>query len=338
MADIPRLNGAIKALECGEPAFVTFAAARSATPRRSPTRRTTASCSRWSTARTTSGRCATACSTCSTDARSRSRGTLAPAVTPFVRIPPNGGEKNQWIAKQVLDIGVYGVVWPHVSTVEDARNAVPACRYPRPREAPLLRAAGQRGDAPTAAARYWGLTAAGVLPARRRLAAGPGRRDPGRDHVRGEARDREPAEDAGAGAGHRRRADRRRRPVAGSRLSAPVRASRPSPRRSTRSWRSASSTTCRAAIRTSTRRTSSAARAGLPLADAGAGAVVRGAGARPARVGAELEQAVIAMSVATPISIIVFAHHSMEVAATVKADSIRRGSPGRSVWNSQATP
>src|SRR6185295_487907 len=30
-------------------------------------------------------------------------GTLAPTVTPLVRIPPNGGEMNQWIAKQVLD-------------------------------------------------------------------------------------------------------------------------------------------------------------------------------------------------------------------------------------------
>jgi 4-hydroxy-2-oxoheptanedioate aldolase len=85
------------------------------------------------------------------------RASLAPAVTPFVRIPPNGGELNQWIAKQVLDSGVYGVVWPHVSTVEDARNAVAACRYPRPKSAPHFEPAGQRGDAPAAAARYWGL-------------------------------------------------------------------------------------------------------------------------------------------------------------------------------------
>jgi 4-hydroxy-2-oxoheptanedioate aldolase len=84
--------------------------------------------------------------------------TLAPTVTPIVRIPPNGGEKNQWIAKQVLDAGVYGVVWPHVSTVEDAYNAVAACRYPRPKEAPHYEPEGQRGDAPTVAARYWGLT------------------------------------------------------------------------------------------------------------------------------------------------------------------------------------
>ena len=49
--------------------------------------------------------------------------TLAPAVTPMVRIPPNGGEHNQWIAKQVLDIGVFGIIFPHVSSVEEAWNA-----------------------------------------------------------------------------------------------------------------------------------------------------------------------------------------------------------------------
>lgn len=86
------------------------------------------------------------------------RGTLSPAVTPMVRIPPNGGEMNQWLAKQVLDIGAYGVVWPHISTVEEAYNAVASCRYPRPRSAPACEPAGQRGDAPTHAARYWGVT------------------------------------------------------------------------------------------------------------------------------------------------------------------------------------
>jgi 4-hydroxy-2-oxoheptanedioate aldolase len=86
--------------------------------------------------------------------------TLAPAVTPFVRIPPNGGEMSQWAAKQVLDSGVYGIIWPHVSTVEEARNAVAACRYPRPPGSPYFEPAGQRGDGPRNAARYWGLTQA----------------------------------------------------------------------------------------------------------------------------------------------------------------------------------
>lgn len=85
-------------------------------------------------------------------------GTLAPAVTPMVRIPPNGIEMNQWVAKQVLDSGVFGIVWPHVSTVEEARNAVSACRYARPEGSPRYEPQGQRGDAPATAARYWGLT------------------------------------------------------------------------------------------------------------------------------------------------------------------------------------
>jgi len=85
-------------------------------------------------------------------------GTLSPRVTPFVRIPPNGIEKNSWIAKQVLDLGAYGIVWPHCSTVEEAVSAVGACRYPRRESAPRYFPPGIRGDAPTAAARYWGLS------------------------------------------------------------------------------------------------------------------------------------------------------------------------------------
>jgi 4-hydroxy-2-oxoheptanedioate aldolase len=85
-------------------------------------------------------------------------GSVAPAITPFVRIPPNGDERNQWLAKQALDRGVYGIVWPHVSTVDQAMNAVAACRYPRPKGVPRYEPAGVRGDGPTSACRYWGLT------------------------------------------------------------------------------------------------------------------------------------------------------------------------------------
>lgn len=62
--------------------------------------------------------------------------SLAPAVTPMVRIPANGAEKAQWHAKQALDLGAFGIIWPHISTVEEARNAVAACRYPRLPDAP----------------------------------------------------------------------------------------------------------------------------------------------------------------------------------------------------------
>ena len=157
MAEKRRLNGAIKALESGKPAFVTFsppdigsAQAIGAQPydgvvfemEHNPYDiRVLRDCLQYMLDR----------------AQILQSGSVAPAVAPMVRIPPNGGEMSQWIAKQVLDIGVYGVVWPHVSTVEEARNAVAACRYPRPRSAPYYEPAGQRGDAPRHAARYWGI-------------------------------------------------------------------------------------------------------------------------------------------------------------------------------------
>jgi len=85
-------------------------------------------------------------------------GTLAPGVTPMVRVPANGKELAQWQAKQALDLGVYGVVWPHISSVEEAYNAVAACRYPRLKDKPFYEPQGIRGDGPTGAVRYWGLT------------------------------------------------------------------------------------------------------------------------------------------------------------------------------------
>jgi 4-hydroxy-2-oxoheptanedioate aldolase len=83
---------------------------------------------------------------------------VAPMVTPTARIPANGIEKNQFLAKQALDLGCYGIVWPHISTVEEAYNAVSACRYPRLKDKPLYEPAGIRGDGPMQACRYWGLS------------------------------------------------------------------------------------------------------------------------------------------------------------------------------------
>jgi 4-hydroxy-2-oxoheptanedioate aldolase len=155
---IPRLNGVIRALEQGQPAFVTF----------SPTEVGNAQ------AIGDAGYDAIvfemehnpydirALRDCLQYLLNRrqivERGSISPAVTPIVRIPPNGGEMNQFLAKQVLDIGAYGVVWPHVSTVEEAYNAVRSCRYPRPKNAPAYEPEGIRGDQPVHAARYWGIT------------------------------------------------------------------------------------------------------------------------------------------------------------------------------------
>lgn len=85
-------------------------------------------------------------------------GTLAPAVVPFVRIPSNGREHVEWIVKQVLDIGVYGIVFPMINTPEDALHALAACRYPQAKDASDREPAGRRGHAPGNAMRYWGLS------------------------------------------------------------------------------------------------------------------------------------------------------------------------------------
>ncbi len=84
--------------------------------------------------------------------------SFAPEITPMVRIPANGVEKNQFLAKQALDRGVYGVVWPHINNAEQAYNAVASCRYARQTDAPYYEPAGCRGDGPATASRYWGLT------------------------------------------------------------------------------------------------------------------------------------------------------------------------------------
>jgi 4-hydroxy-2-oxoheptanedioate aldolase len=86
------------------------------------------------------------------------KGGVAPSVTPTARIPANGCEMNQFMAKQALDIGCYGIVFPHVSTVQEAYNAVAACRYPRLKDKPLYEPAGIRGDGPMQACRYWGIS------------------------------------------------------------------------------------------------------------------------------------------------------------------------------------
>ena len=50
------------------------------------------------------------------------------------------------------------MLWPHISTVDQAYNAVAACRYPRLKTAPRYEPAGIRGDGPHTCSRYWGLT------------------------------------------------------------------------------------------------------------------------------------------------------------------------------------
>jgi len=160
MADIARLNGIIRALEQGQPALTTFTAAEVDAALALSTSKYDGIVfetehNPWD------ARALRDCLQYLLNRRQIAQSAaLAPAVTPLVRIPANGGEENQWLAKQALDLGAYGIVWPHVSTVEEAYNAVAACRYPRLKSAPLYEPQGLRGDGPTAAVRYWGLTQA----------------------------------------------------------------------------------------------------------------------------------------------------------------------------------
>ena len=66
-------------------------------------------------------------------------------AVPFIRVPA----KRHWLAKRALDIGSLGVIFPFVSTRQQAQQAVAACKYPPE---------GIRGFGPTLAAARWGLS------------------------------------------------------------------------------------------------------------------------------------------------------------------------------------
>lgn len=78
-------------------------------------------------------------------------------VTPIFRIPANCSEvdKNQWLFKQVLDGGAFGVLVPHCDDRKDVVNAAMAMRYPpfKNDAAPNPRGVRGAGGAPAA----WGL-------------------------------------------------------------------------------------------------------------------------------------------------------------------------------------
>ena len=158
MTDIPRLNGMIRALEKGGVSFSTFAPMEVLTGIALTSSKFDGVVfegehSPWDVVALRD-----AMQFMLDRRKIASTGSVVPSVTPLARVPVNGIEQSQWHAKQALDTGVYGVVWPHISTVEEAYNAVAACRYPRLNSAPLYEPKGIRGDGPVRAARYWGLT------------------------------------------------------------------------------------------------------------------------------------------------------------------------------------
>src|SRR5947207_11462091 len=158
MAELPRLNNVIKALESGQTAFTSFGQAEPETAIAMAGAKYDGVVFEMEHNPWDIRALRDSLQYMLNRGQIANSGSVAPAVTPMVRIPPNGSEKAQFHAKQALDLGVYGIVWPHISSVEEAYNAVAACRYPRLKTAPAYQPAGIRGDGPTAAVRYRGLS------------------------------------------------------------------------------------------------------------------------------------------------------------------------------------
>lgn len=86
------------------------------------------------------------------------KGNLQPDVVPIVRIPAIGQEDVLSQAKQVLDVGAFGVMYPSINTAEEARRAVQATRYPQLNGAADYEPKGLRGRNPANAVWYWGIS------------------------------------------------------------------------------------------------------------------------------------------------------------------------------------
>ena len=211
MADLPRLNNIIRALEAGQhaltcfaPAHVNSAIAMSASKydgcvfemEHNP----------WDGSRLRD------CLQYMLNRAQIAKAGLVPPVTPMVRIPVNGVEMAQWQAKQALDMGCYGIVFPHISTVGGGRQRGRRLPLSAHEERLALRAGRHPRRRPDRRRALLGHRPAGVLPEGRRLAAQPAGRDFLHPADRGHPRRREPRRHAEERAGHRRHPDRRRRP------------------------------------------------------------------------------------------------------------------------------
>ena len=86
------------------------------------------------------------------------KGSLQPDVVPFVRIPAAGGADELVAqAKQVLDVGVFGVMFPAIHNRGQAEIAVRATRYPQINGVQDYEPPGLRGRNPSNAVWYWGV-------------------------------------------------------------------------------------------------------------------------------------------------------------------------------------
>ena len=86
------------------------------------------------------------------------KGNLQMDVTPLVRLPANGRDQSTFLAKQALDVGVMGIMFPYVNSAAEAELAVRSMRYPQRRGAADRDPIGIRGSGPGIPNWFWGIS------------------------------------------------------------------------------------------------------------------------------------------------------------------------------------
>ena len=86
-----------------------------------------------------------------------SKGNAQPDVALLARFAPPPDE-SEWVVKQALDLGLYGIIFNGVDTPEQAAFAVSTMRYPQLRGSPYPEPKGIRGSSPGNAAWAWGVS------------------------------------------------------------------------------------------------------------------------------------------------------------------------------------
>ena len=83
--------------------------------------------------------------------------SAAPGVIPLARIPESTHDSPQFAVKQLLDAGVFGIMFPHMESRDDAELAIRTMRFPQRKGVSFDPADSQR-LIPADAAWYWGLS------------------------------------------------------------------------------------------------------------------------------------------------------------------------------------
>lgn len=86
------------------------------------------------------------------------KGNPQPQVTPLARFAPYARENSEWAPKQGLDLGLMGAIFNGTETKEQAMRAVQLMRYPQLKGSPRMEPIGLRGNGPTNAVWFWGVS------------------------------------------------------------------------------------------------------------------------------------------------------------------------------------